>query len=343
MLLNPVQINEWERWELLQWRKYGGSLLLRDKAHAALLNAQGYSAHKISQLLFRTEKTIRGWLFRFARYRLSSIFDRYVGNANAGKLTLAQKQEIAGVLAQPPSDYGIPQQFWQVKDLKKWIRAEFGVVYESDRSYHFLFKLGRFSWKLPDKFDVKRDEQAVTARLAEIRQEIVPFLADDNWVVLAGDETRLMWESESRRAWLKTNRKTILKVHRSQDYRSFLGCLSLKAGNCHLYSLSWQNQEAVIAALKKLKKQYPSRKICLIWDNAPWHKGKLIRQKLKRRHWLSNFHLISLPPYAPDTNPQEHVWKYAKDKIAHRQTISFKQKINNFKLAVIHRRFDYQV
>lgn len=343
MLLNPVQISEWERWELLRWRKNGGSLLLRDKAHAVLLNAQGYSAHKISQLLFRTEKTIRGWLFSFARYRLSSVFDKYAGNTNAGKLTPAQKQEIAGVLAQPPSDYGIPKQFWQVKDLKKWIKAEFGVVYESDRSYHFLFKLGRFSWKLPDKFDAKRDDQAVKARLTEIRDEIAPFLADDNWVVLASDETRLMWESESRRAWLSTNRKTILKVNRSRDYQSFLGSLNLKTGRCHLNSLKWQNQEEIINALQKLKRQYPSQSICLVWDNASFHKGKDIRKELERGRSLTNFHLIALPPYAPDTNPQEHVWKYAKDKIAHQLTTGFKQKINHFKLAVIHRRFRYSI
>lgn len=342
-MLNPVQISQWERRELLQWRKHGGSLLLRDKAHAVLLNTQGYSAHKIAQLLFRTEKTTRSWLARFTRYRISSLFSQYTGNHNAGKLTRQQKQQVARVLAQPPSASGLPREFWQVKDLKRWIKAEFGVVYESDRSYHFLFQLSRFSWHLPDRFDVKRDDRAVTTRLAEIRQEIAPFLADANWVVLAADETRLLWESESRRAWLRTNRKTILKVHRSQDYRSFLGCLNLKAGNCHLYSLPWQNQKAVIAALKKLKQQYPRQKVCLLWDNASWHKGRLIRQELKKNHRLSNFHLINFPPYAPDANPQEHVWKYAKDRIAHQPTGSFKQKVNYFKLAVIHRKFNYRV
>lgn len=342
-MLTPVRITPDEKKLLVAWYHRGTSALIRGRTHAVLMNSQGLSAKKISQLMFRDYGTVRSWLTGFREQRLASLFSKYQDNRHASKLTREQRAQIQRTLSRPPSDYGIPKQFWQVRDLKRWIKAEFGVVYESDRSYHFLFKLGRFSWKLPDRFDVKRDEKAVKARLVQIRDEITPFLADDNWVVLAGDETRLMWESESRRAWLRTNRKTILKVHRSQDYRSFLGCLNLKAGNCHLYSLPWQNQETVIAALKKLKKQYPRRKICLIWDNAPWHKGRLIRQKLKKRHWLSNFHLISLPPYAPDTNPQEHVWKYAKDRIAHQPTGSFKQKINNFKLAVVHRGFRYRI
>lgn len=317
--------------------------MLRDRTHAILLNGQGLSAYRISKLLFRTEKTVRGWLAAFRHRRLSSIFSKYLKNTNAGKLTPKQKEQVKHILSQPPSDYGIPKQFWQVKDLKAWIKAEFGVIYESDRSYHFLFKLGRFSWKLPDKFDAKRDDQAVKARLSQIRQEISPLLADDNWTVLAGDETRLMWESESRRAWLKTNQKTIIKVNRSRDYQSFLGSLNLKTGRCHLYSLSWQNQEEIIAALKKLKRQYPGQRICLIWDNAGFHKGSIIKQELKTGGSLTDFHLIALPPYAPDTNPQEHVWKYAKDRIAHQFTAGFKQKINNFKLAVIHRKFRYRI
>lgn len=342
-MLAPVQVSPAERELLVDWYRYGVSALIRHRAHAIILSSQGLSAHRISQLLLRDYKTVRSWLTSFQRHRLSSIFTKYRGNTNAGKLTPKQKDQIRKVLSQPPSDYGIPKEFWQVKDLRQYIRAEFGVVYESDRSYHFLFKLSRFSWKLPDRFDVKRDDQLVAKRLKQIREEIEPLLRSPHWVVLASDETRLVWESQSRRAWLRTNQKTILKVSRSKDYQSFLGSLNLKTGRCHLHSLAWQNQEEVIKALKKLKRKYPGKSICLVWDNARWHKGKKIRAELKKGQSLVNFHLINFPPYAPDTNPQEHIWRYVKDRIAHQPTTSFKQKVNHFKLAVIHRRFDYQI
>jgi len=342
-VLKPVQITQGEKELLLEWRRNGTSTLIRDRAHSILLNSQGRSSYSISKILYRDPDTIRNCLSRFRKQRISSLFSKYQGNNNAGKLTLGQKEEIRKVLSQPPSQYGIPKKFWQVKDLKKWIRAEFGVVYESNRSYHFLFRLGRFSWKLPDKFDIKRDDQFVKRRIKEIRKEIKPFLDSSDWVVLASDETRLVWETQSRRAWLKTNQKTIIKVNRSRDYQSFLGSLNLKTGKCHLHSLAWQNQEETIKALKKIKKYYPNKNICLIWDNARWHKGKKLRKELKRGGSLTPFHLINFPPYAPDTNPQEHVWRYAKDRIAHQPTTSFKQKINNFKLSVIHRKFNYRI
>ena len=79
--------------------------------------------------------------------------------------------------------------------MKQYIRAEFGAVYESDRSYHFLFKLSRFSWKLPDRFGIKRDDRLVAAELKKIREKVEPLLTSLHWVVLVSDETRLVWES----------------------------------------------------------------------------------------------------------------------------------------------------
>lgn len=342
-MLIPAQITPDERKLLISWYRQGASPLIRNRAQAVLMNNQGLSARKISPLLLRDYKTVRSWLVAFKKRRVASFFPQYDGNNNAGKLTPEQREQVAEVLSQSPSEFGLPTQFWQVKDLKRWVKAEFGVVYESDRSYHFLFKLGRFSWKLPERFDVKRDEALVKKRIEEIRGEIQPFLKSPDWVVLASDETRLVWESESRRAWLKTNQKTVLRVNRSHDYQSFLGSLNLKTGHCHLHSLPWQNQETTITALQKLKHQYPKQRICLIWDNAKWHKGKDLRQALRKGHSLERFHLINFPPYAPDTNPQEQVWKYAKDRIAHQSTNNFKQRINHFKLAVIHRNFNYQI
>ncbi len=54
-----------------------------------------------------------------------------------------------------------------------------------------------------------------------------------------------------------------------------------------------------------------SKKIMLIWDNAPWHKAKEIKDFLNtdlgKRLWLAN-----TPPYSPELNPDELVWANLK-------------------------------
>jgi len=63
----------------------------------------------------------------------------------------------------------------------------------------------------------------------------------------------------------------------------------------------------MIKSLEGIGKKYIGKKIIIFWDNATWHKSKEIKQYLSdTRH---NFVLKNFPPYAPDENPQEHVWK----------------------------------
>lgn len=247
------------------------------RAHAILLSASGRTAYDIAQVQFHTEKTVRAWLKLWQVKRMASLFSGNYCNENASKLTGTQREEIARVLRSPPSDYGIPKKFWDVSALKEYVVAHFGVVYESPQSYHFLFRLSSFSFKLPAKFDIHRNEKGIKKRIREIKKTIVPFLKDSLWEVLASDESRIVWEAIIRRYWLPKGEKSIFKVHRENIAQTFVGFLNLKTGKPHLFPVPWQNQKEIIKVLKQLGKKYPKKKICLVWDNAPWHKGKILR------------------------------------------------------------------
>lgn len=330
-----------EEIDLLKQHYKRGQGTVSHRAHAILLSSLGKTAFDISQTLFSSEKTIREWIKLWHKTRMASLFSGNYCNENAAKLTRVQKEEIARVLSSAPGDYDIPKNFWDIKSLRSYLVAHFGVVYESERSYHFIFKLNHFSFKLPDKFDVRRNDLGVKKRLAEIRKTILPLLKDPAWAVLVGDESRIVWQAIVRRAWLPTGQKTILKVARENLAQNFSGFLDLKDGTAHLFSIPWQNQKETIKILKLLLRKYPKKRICLVWDNAPWHRGKLIREKLKTD--LQQFYLLAFPPYAPDTNPQEHVWKWSKDQISNQQFKSMVELTKSFKTIVTGRNYPYQI
>lgn len=312
--------------------------LIRERAQAVISSHQGFSPHQISQVLLRSEKTVREWIKGFHQERISSIFPRYKGD-NAAKLTSVQKQELSEVLSKPPSDYGIPASFWDVSALKSYIKAEFGVEYESDESYRLIFKLHNLSFHLPGTFDRHRDEAQVVKRIREIKKEIKPLLKDPVWIVFTSDECRIIWEAVIRRLWLPKGQKSIIKVERKRKAQSFIGFLNLNSGEELLYQLSWQKQDTIIPVLEALVQKYPDKRICIIWDNARFHKGKKIKKKLSTT--LKAVHLINLPAYAPDHNPQEHVWKYGKDKIANVQCESLEEVVKKFCLIVMGRKYPY--
>jgi transposase len=60
--------------------------------------------------------------------------------------------------------------------------------------------------------------------------------------------------------------------------------------------------------LISVRDRNPSNRICLILDNFPTHKAKSVRKKAQEL----NIILIYLPPYSPDLNPIEFIWKSIK-------------------------------
>ncbi len=53
--------------------------------------------------------------------------------------------------------------------------------------------------------------------------------------------------------------------------------------------------------------------VIVIWDNGAIHKGPLIRALCRE---FSRLHLEAFPPYAPELNPDEGIWRHAKAKLA---------------------------
>lgn len=317
--------------------------LIRNKAQAVSMRDKGLKQKTIAEFLFKDIRTIQRYLKDFSEKRMASLFSGHVNNENVSKLTRKQKKEIREILKKPPSEYGLPKEFWDIPTLKSYVKAEFGVVYESIQSYHFLLKFSNLSFKYPDKFDINRNEKKILKRLIEIRKEIEPFLKDPDWEVFAADETRIVLEALTRRAWLRKGKRTVVKVKRIKKYQNYLGFLNQKSFKCHVYKLTWQNQEEIIKTFKKFLKQYPNKRICVIWDNAAFHRGAKIRQELRKGGLLERVHLVNLPPYAPDLNPIEHVWKWVKDQISNQQYRNFEITKRKFKEAVNSRIFRYQI
>lgn len=316
---------------------------VRLRAQAILMRVAGVTVQAIAESLTISVRTVTRWLKAFIQRRLSSLFSDNVGNDNAAKLTREQKKEIKQLLAEPPNDYGIPPRFWDVPKLKHYVSAVFDVVYESDVSYHLLLKFSGLSLKYPDVASPRRDEEAIKKKIKDIRKEIKPLLKDDSWVVFASDETRLQKQAEIRRAWLVKGKRTVVKTERSKEHQNYLGFLDQNTHICQIFPIKRGDSAETIRVLKKLVKQYPSKRICIVWDNARWHKSKQLREQLKKGKPLERIHLISLPPYAPETNPIEHVWGYAKAKLANKGSRDFEEIKQEFVQLTHQKTFLYQI
>lgn len=338
-----MEISPEERVLLKQYLKTSPLVLIRSKAQAVLMREKGMFLKDIGDILSRDRRTVSGWLGDWNERRMASVFTGHAGNENAAKLSKENKEAIKEALSKPPSERGLPKAFWDVPTLKTYTQATFGVVYESERSYHFLLQFSNLSFKYPDAFDHRRDEAKIAVRMGEIRKEIKPFLENPAWEVFTSDEVRVELEALTRRAWLKRGERTVVKVDRMREAQSFIGFLNQKSFACETYRMAWQNQEEVLKAFNAFLNDHPKKKLCVIWDNAPFHKSKEIKKALVKGGLLERVHLIAMPPYAPDENPIEKIWKDAKSAIANVQHDTLLKATELFEGHIRSRKFNYRM
>jgi len=73
-------------------------------------------------------------------------------------------------------------------------------------------------------------------------------------------------------------------------------------------------KEDIACFLYEIRDKNPERTIVLIWDNAKAHLSLLVRRTAQ----LLDIILVFLPPYSPDLNPIEFIWKSIKKEISSR-------------------------
>lgn len=73
------------------------------------------------------------------------------------------------------------------------------------------------------------------------------------------------------------------------------------------------NGKSFVAFLHQLRLLFPGRKLCIVLDNVSYHKSGIVKRFLVRH---SEIVLIYLPPYSPEYNPVERIWKWFKKKVS---------------------------
>lgn len=125
-------------------------------------------------------------------------------------------------------------------------------------------------------------------------------------------------ETKTKNVWYQQGQEPIIEAKRKGESINFYGALNMKTGQCSAGKTDRQNSQTTIKFLKKLLKIYQNKKIFLIWDGAGWHKSKEIRQFLSETNRSkTKLELFNFPPYTPEFNPQEHVWKALRQNITH--------------------------
>ncbi len=102
--------------------------------------------------------------------------------------------------------------------------------------------------------------------------------------------------------WCEKGYRPCVPCHHIREYRYAYGAVEPLTGESYFLVMPCCNTKCMNVFLKGLSQTYPNDKIILVCDGAMWHKSaSLIIPK--------NITLIFIPPYTPEMNPIEQIWK----------------------------------
>lgn len=123
------------------------------------------------------------------------------------------------------------------------------------------------------------------------------------------DESRFGLRSIPRRCITIKGVKPVLSYqHRFQNFYLF-GAYSPTNGDSLTLELPHCNADCFQLFLDTLAKHQPEEFKIILLDNGAFHHSRQLQIP-------KNIHLLFLPPYSPELNPAEKIWRHIKDKLA---------------------------
>jgi transposase len=119
--------------------------------------------------------------------------------------------------------------------------------------------------------------------------------------------------------WIPPEDKDPVVLHApTRKSVAFFGGVRIRDGRLVRHKADVFNAESFKAFLLKVLHSHRTRKkILLILDNAKYHHARALRPWLAKNR--SRIQLLFLPPYSPELNPIERVWKLTRRLCTHNQ------------------------
>lgn len=170
-----------------------------------------------------------------------------------------------------------------------------------------------FSWKKAKKLLNKADEQARKIFVEKLKKllnsatqgERLIIFMDEAHIHLDTDEG-YGWSVKGERFWISSNSPGLAKV-------SFYGVYLYNKGEVRLFPYDKANGGNTKEVLEKIRAEFPSESMTLVWDGAPYHRGGLVVEAAEKL----GIRIEMLPAYSPDFMPVEHLWQWLREDVTY--------------------------
>jgi len=312
-----IKLNDYEKVELKRIHSSLSDGRERDRIKVIFLLDKGYSSTKISDILLIDLNTITKWKRSFNEK--TSLSDWFQSNYKSyeGKLSDSDLELV--------SNFVEANLITDSKEVVDFIEKTFEKTYSKSGICRLLDRLG-FSYKYTSLFPSKYDKEAQREFNNEYL-ELQENLSSDE-VLGFVDGVHPQHNTRVSKAWIKKGEQKEIKSNTGRRRININGFYD--ANN---QEIIWQedqklNTENTIRFFKKIEAYYSDKKkVYLIIDNARYYRNKDVLSYIEN----SNLELKFLPPYSPNLNLIERLWKFLRKKVINSR---YYEKFNDFRNAI---------
>lgn len=117
------------------------------------------------------------------------------------------------------------------------------------------------------------------------------------------------------RTWFERGKQRIIKTFGKHRGVKLVGSLNYETGEIYCEEHDTYDAEVFLKFLKNLLSKNIDGKTVIVLDNARIHHAKILEPFLKENEGRLN--LMFLPPYSPNLNLIEGLWKWMKERVVY--------------------------
>jgi len=287
-----------------------------DRIKAVLLCSEGWSAKMISQALRLHETSI-------TRHINDFVSKKKLKPENGGSQSYLSTEQTALLVNHIENNtYRYSYQ------IVNYILATYDVHFSISGLNKWLHQKG-FSYKkpksVPHKFDANKQ-----AEFIEQYNQLKAQVTDET--ILFMDAMHPTQATKVSCGWIRTGHDKAIETTGSRTRLNIIGAIDLNnIADAKVKRYDKVNSETIQQFFSELRQnENNNKRIHLILDGAAYHRANAVKDKAKEL----NIELHYLPPYSPNLNPIERLWKVMNEHVRNNNYFStaqeFRQTIDDF-------------